>query len=137
MSKLQSFKRIIIEDFEEKDRTLVGKLASSINSFAEDVLNALTNNISIDDNMNFVKKDLTLTVDSNGRPTTKTTLKTGLKSVCVGTQVIRATNLTNTTTYATSQPLISFTDNSGVITIQQVSGLQANNKYQLKLILYV
>ncbi len=136
MSKPQSFKRIIIEDFDEKDRPLISKLAYSINVFAEDILDALNKNLTIEDNLAMAKKDLTVAVDADGRPTTAVTLNSGLKGLCVGIQVIKATNLTVPTTLTTGTPFINFIDNSGVITIKNITNLTVNNKYQLKLILH-
>lgn len=136
MSKLQSFKRLIEEDFAEKDRPLIGKIASSLNSAIEDIQNALSKNLSIEDNLTINKKDLVVTVDANGAPTTPTTIKSDLKSLCCGLQVIKATNSTNSTVSPTGTPFITFVDNSGLITINKISNLQANNKYTLKIILY-
>lgn len=137
MSKLQGYKRIIQEDFDEKERPLVGKLGYSLNPTLEDILNVLNKNISIDDNLNITKKDLTITVDGNGVPITTSNLKTDLASNCVGIQVIRASNLTNTALSPTSTPFITFTETNGVLNIRKITNLQANHKYQLKLILYV
>lgn len=137
MSKLQSFKRLIIEDFDEKERDMVSKIAYSVNTFADDVLGAFNKNISIDDNLNIVKKDITVTVNTLGVPTSPLTVSSGLSSICVGMQVINATNLTNSTTTPTGTPFITFSDNGSQITISKITNLQASNSYRLKLILYV
>lgn len=135
-AKLGSFRRIIAEDYDEKDRKTVEKLGYSINVFADDVLASLNKGLTIEDNLAQAKKDITVTVDSTGVPTTSTVVLSGLNNTVVGMQVIRAINNTNTTLTPTSTPFITFSDNSGQITISKVSGLQANNRYTLRTILY-
>jgi hypothetical protein len=136
MAVLQSFKRIIVEDFDSKDRDLVSKLAYAINNFAEDVINAFGNEITIEDNLNIVKKDFSVTVDKNGRTVGSATLKTGLNHTCDGITVIRATNLINSSHIPTATPFVTFTENSGLITISNISNLTAGEQYKLKLILF-
>lgn len=135
MAKLQGLKRILLEDFEEKDRPLVGKIAYSVNTAIEDIQYAMNKNLSIEDNLSIVKKDITITVDASGIPTSTTIIKSGLASTCQGMQVIKATNLTTSTTSPTGTPFITFSDNSGNVTISKVTNLQANNKYQLRVLL--
>jgi len=136
MSRIQNFKRIITEDYEDEYKNLVSKLGSSINTFADEVTSALDNNLSIDDNLNIAKKTLTVTVDASGLPLSSTSVKSGLSGSCIGIQVIGAINLTNSTTSPTSTPFISYDDNGGVIKVNKITNLQANDKYQLNLILY-
>lgn len=136
MARLQSFKRITVEDFEQKDRALVSKIAYAVNVFAEDVLNNLNNNLTIEDNLNLAKKDLTVTVDASGNVTNSVSLKTGLNHSCQGSLVIRAVNLTNTANIPTGTPFITFTENSGLLTILNITNLVANDQYKLKLILF-
>lgn len=136
MAKLQSFKRLIIEDFSEKDRPLVSKIAYAVNIAFEDILNALNKNLSITDNLSINQKTLSVTVDGTGAPKSTTTLSSGLGSTCTGISVISARNLTNASSSPTTTPFITFVDNSGSISIQKITGLQENNSYQLQLILW-
>jgi len=137
MAKLQAFKRIISEDYPSQYRSLVGQLAYSINSLADDVLNALNKNISVKDNTNLSQKTISVTVDANGVPTTSTSVSTGLASACVGIQVINAVNQTDSNAIPTSAPFISFTNTTDGIKINKISGLQATNNYNLTVIFYV
>jgi hypothetical protein len=136
MAKIQSFKRIIAEDYDEKDRPLVEKLSNSINSFAQDVQDALNKQLSFKDNFNITTTTLTALVDANGKPLAKTAMKTGLVGQCVGVQVIRVANLTNSTSYPSGTPFVSYSNNNDAIIITHISNLVANHKYQLTLILY-
>lgn len=136
MSKLQSFKRLTVEDFDTKDRAMVGKIAYSINIFAEDVLNALNNNISIEDNLNIAKKDFTVVVDGSGNIVGNASLKTGLSHSCQGITVIKADNLTVPANIPTGTPFVTFSESSGLITISNITNLTATNQYKLKLVLF-
>lgn len=136
MSKPQSFKKIIVEDFDEKDRPLVTKLAYAINPAFEDVISIFNKGLSIDDNLNQVKKDITATVDGNGVPVPAIVIKTNLGATCRGIQVIQASNNTNPLLSPTSHPFLTFTDNSGNVSVSKITGLQPSNKYTLRLILY-
>ncbi len=137
MSKIQSFKRVISEDFDPKDRDLVDKIAFVVNPFGDDVTRAFTNNLSIDDNMNWSKKDVTITTNSAGNPVGTITIKTGLDHLCDGTQVIKVTNNTSSNTYPSGMPLISFTENTnGVITINNITNLPVSSTLSLRIILF-
>lgn len=136
MAKPQSFKRIIVEDFDSKDRPLVSKLAYAINGFAEDMLNTLTRQITIDDNLNWKKKDVTIAVDVAGTPTTTTQISTDLDHACQGVLVIKCTDLVTAGRPPGSTPFISFTEKSGIISITNVTGLVGNNQYSLRVILF-
>ena len=135
MPRPQSFRRIIIEDYPEKDRSLVGKMAYSINSFADDVLQCLSNNLSIRDNLAAEQKTIT-TITALGVPTKPLLVKTGLLTNCGGTQVIMAINKTNKANVPTSCPFITFTNNAGSIIISNISGLQDDEEYELTVIFW-
>lgn len=136
MARFQSFKRIIQENFDEKDRPLINKLAYSLNIFAEDVLNGLNNNLSINDNLSLNQKTITVTVDGSGIPTTPTVITSGLSSTCRGIQVINAVNNTNVGHTPSGTPFIIFSDNSGQITIKNITNLTASEVYVLTIVLY-
>lgn len=87
---LEGFKRLIVEDFDSKDRAMISKVAYSVNSFADDVLNALNKNLTINDNLLAKETTITLTVDATGTPTSKTTFTTNLGTASTGMLVIDA-----------------------------------------------
>lgn len=136
MSKFQGIKRIIKEDFSSKDQTLIEKLAYPINQLLEFVARAMNKGISLDDNINCQIKDLDITVDSTGTPKQTVNFKSELKSQAKGLSVLRAQNLDNPNTYVSGAPFISYEEASGQIAIKNVAGLQADNKYRLKVIAY-
>jgi hypothetical protein len=83
-----------------------------------------------------VLKTVEFTVDANGKPILNNKIATG-KSNVRGFSVISAFNLTNPNTYPIQQPFISYTIlSSGFVQVNNIRGLQANNKYRLTLIVY-
>lgn len=137
MGKIASFKRIITEDFESKDQNLISKLAFSINAFADDVANLVNKNLSFDDNLNITTKTITIAVNALGIPTSTTQLKTGLLRGTTGSQVIKVVNKTLGSNAApTATPFITYTENSGVITITNITNLTANIQFAITIILY-
>lgn len=136
VSKPQSFKRLAQEDFKEDQRDLIGKLAGSINPFAEDTNSILDKGLGFD-NLAWNKKDFTVIVDVDGIPTSDVVIKTGFNVACAGTTVIRAVNLTTPGSYVVSSPFISYTELVGSIRVKRVTGLEEGEKYSLRIILYV
>lgn len=95
MAKIQGFKRLIVEDFKEEDRDMVGKIGYAINTFAEEVSNAFNKSLTIEDNLNWTRKDISVQVDNKGVPIVPQVLASGLPAVCKGMLVISATNKDN------------------------------------------
>lgn len=128
--KIQNFKRIIRENFDQEYGELVDGLGLSLNGFAESLVTALSGYLN-DDNINQSTTTLDVTVDATGKPRSITDLKANVKGKVTGTQVIRVENLTSSTSYPEGCPFLSFTDNGGLLRINNVTGLTAGNKYRL------
>lgn len=134
MTKLQSYKRIISSDFEEKDKQLVEQLADSLNTVIDDMQYALNNKLSLTDNIYCSVRDVTLTVDASGN-VADTRVNVGNVTVPVkGTNVILVTNLSNPAIYPVGQPFISFTQLSGGIMINNITGLLPNYRWSIRFI---
>lgn len=129
--KLSNFQRLSEEDVDPQFRPLIRKIGYSINNFADQLSEAFNNKITVDDNLNEFIRTIDLYVNSDGTPAILTVIKSSLSTSCRGTDVLRAENLTSSGTYPTNQPFISFTENNRLITINHISGLQANNKWRL------
>lgn len=134
MAKLNVTKRIVAEDFEEEDQGLITKLAFTLNSFFEQVAFAFNKNITIEDNLNMEIKEVVITVNASGFPTTQAQFQSSLRTKVRGLLVLRAFNQTNPGTYPTSAPFISFEQNNNLLTIQHVTGLQAAESYKLQIL---
>lgn len=136
MAQLQSFKRIIIEDFEAEDRNLVNKLANSINGFADEVLSALNKNLTVGDNLNINYKSINIMVDSNGRPLTTTTFQTGVSGLSMGLTVIKVVNRTTGSTATPSgTPFITYSENNGIITVVNITHLPPNVLFSVQILI--
>lgn len=134
MAKLNSYKRIISGDYPTEDQKLVEQLGVPLNSGFSDLFYALSNRLTFDDNFFCTVKSVDVISDSNGAPTTKTSISLTSTSPVRGVIVIAVTNATNPTTYPTSTPFISFTQNGQALYIDNITGLVANNRYNITLI---
>jgi hypothetical protein len=134
--KINTFKRIIKEEFKEDQREMIDKIAYAVNPFAEEVIKALSNNLTVADNLAQKFRDVTVEVDATGTPKQPLLFKTNLTTNCLGILTMKAVNLTNPTTYPTGYPFLSFTELNNILTINNITGLPANNKFTLRLLLY-
>ena len=131
--RLSNIRQIIAEDFPDADKDMVSRLGGILNYFMRQVVELSNNNIDFE-NMTWDLATIEVTVDANGSPVTQTKFSTDINSPR-GLQVIRAQNLTNIIIYPTNQPFISYTpEGSGIIRLDNVTGLQANNKYRLTVV---
>lgn len=133
MARIPDLKRLQKENFTSEQQPLVEKLAYPINTFMEQTVNALNGRLDFS-NINMELINLDVTVDSGGEPVVITKFKTNLKSNVAGVVCINASNITDPTTYPTSQPFVSIAQNGSIITVKHISGLQANNRYDLRLL---
>jgi hypothetical protein len=73
--KLPTFRRLNIANFAEEYRELIDTLSNSINTAIDSIHNALNNKLSLADNFLCDLKDIEISVDSSGIPTSTTTFK--------------------------------------------------------------
>ena len=135
--RLPSIKRINKADFPEQDANFINRLAGIYNSTVEMVYEALNNKLTLRDNISCDVKDLYITVDSDGVPLTYTgfNLSDGSKRI-EGLSVYKADNTTNTSTYPSGAPFINYVQVGNNIEIKHITGLQANNTYQVRIVVY-
>jgi hypothetical protein len=134
MARPIDFKRIAKEDFNSDERGLVEKLALPINSFFEQVRNALNNDIDFQ-NLNQKTIALKVRVDANGIPVVLTKFKSDINGRALGIICINAVNNTNPTNYPTGTPWINYTENSSLITVNNITNLVQNDVYTLTLLI--
>lgn len=132
--KLPSFKRLLSKDFAKEFAKLVDQLSVSLNVGIDLLYEALNNNITLRDNVKCTVKDMTLQVDTLGKPINTSAFTLNSTSRVDGITVILAQNQTNTATYPTSTPFVSGNQNGSLFTITNISGLQPNQSYLLRLI---
>lgn len=134
--KLPSFKRLISSDFEKTYQKLVDQLSLSLNNGIDILYTALANNLTLRDNVRSTIKDVSVTVDANGKPiqTTAFTLNSTAKVDLV--MVGMALNQTNTSIYPSGGIFISGVQSTNIYTIQNVTGLQAGQQYLLRIVAF-
>jgi hypothetical protein len=129
-------RRLIPEDFNQKDQSLISKIAATFNPAIDQISNILNGGLDISD-LNCIQKQITVQVDANGNPLTSISVASTLTTKCSMLMVGRAYNLTNPTTYPTTAPFISFTPNGTQITVNNITGLTANDQWQLTIVAFV
>lgn len=132
--KLGNFKRINTTDYSEANKDLVEQLGRQLNDGIEQLYFAVGGKLTFDDNFAATVKDVEVTVGTNGNPINKTSLVLNNTNIVTGTLVISAVNKTNAVSFPTSSPFISFTQNGTSLFIDNITGLQANNRYLIRLI---
>lgn len=129
MALIDNVRRINAQEFPEDDQQTVEQLSVILNFFMEDVVNTINGNIDFA-NQNRELVTITLTIDANGNPIGDSRFSSNLN--IIGTKVIRAFNLVNAAVFPNSAPFITYTNSgTGIYTIQNVTGLQANTNYRL------
>jgi hypothetical protein len=133
MGKIQEPKRIRIEDFKSEEKELIGKISDMVTPFMDDVFNVLDGRLDFE-NLNRQIVDLELLIDAAGKVVNSPQVKTTFKTQRVrGINVINAVNLGNSSVYPTSLPMVNFTINGAIMTVLNITGLQANSRYKLTL----
>lgn len=122
MARIPDLRQLKKEDFDSKDQKLIEKLAFPINNFMQQVIGVLKNGVDFT-NLNQQINTFTLTVDIDGKPTTEIKFKNQLKSKIIGIICIGAVNQSTFVRYPQATPFISFSENAGFITVNNVAGL--------------
>lgn len=130
---LPSFIRINKSDYSSDQQALVNQLANTLNVDIESLYNVLNGACNLANNIAGTLTSVTLTVDSNGNPTPSSSFNITANTTVIGIMVIKATNITSSTTYPTGAPFISYIQTGNTVKINNVTGLQANNQYTLQL----
>jgi hypothetical protein len=134
---MPAFVRLYKTDYAAEYSDLLENLAITFNLDGENVYNALTNSLTIADNMLSVVTDVTVSVNANGIPKSLTQISlNNVINQIEAVQVGYASNTTSNTTYPTGAPFISFTQSQNLITINHITGLTPNDNWSLHVIIY-
>lgn len=136
MGKIQIPQKIRIEDFKSDEQELISKIAGTYNSFADDVYSTLDKRID-ESNLNQQTIDITVKINAAGLVINSPQIRTTVNGKIAGLVVLNAINQANPGVYPTSQPFINWTINGNILTILNISGLQANSEYKLTVRIYV
>jgi hypothetical protein len=135
--KLPALRRLVKEDFEQQYKELVGKIGQVVNSATENISLALNKNLTFADNMSCSIVNITISVDSSGNPINSTSFPSNLSSKTNHLWITRAVCSTNPSTYVTGAPFVSWVDNNGQVTINNITGLPANTSFNITMIVAI
>jgi len=127
---IQRPRRISSESVAKEVQPAVDLVGNSVNTFMEETYIAIMGNLGVNNNLNMEFKTIKVTVNASGIPLSTVSFKSNLKSKIVGAIVIRTFEA-----LPVSQPFINFSENNGVATITQISGLTPNTQYQLVILI--
>lgn len=128
--------KINAEDYSEDNQEDIAKLADIYNPFVDELENIINGNIDFE-NLNQKVFTIDVTVDSSGIPLQGGKFNLSNNNQPKGFLVINAKNLTSNSVFPDSCPFIIFTPTgTGIIQINKITGLPANNKYRLTVISY-
>ena len=133
MGKVPDLKRITVEDFPKEDRQLVEKLAFIINSFHEQVRSVLNKDVDFD-NLSQELKIISFTTNSNGQPLNQVSFRSNLTDRVQGILPVRVIITSNNTLSASQMPVITWSQNSNLITITNIGGLLPETGYEISLL---
>lgn len=122
MARIPDLRLITKEDFDGKDQALIDKIAFPINNFMQQVVNVLKNGVDFN-NLNMQIITLSVSVNSTGYPVSAIQFKNNLSTKVIGMICINAINQSSTIRFPTAQPFISWSQNSNVLAINNISGL--------------
>ena len=140
--RLSSFKRLNDADYDKDDRSLVSRLANSLNDGIDNLYLALSNRISLRDNIQCTIKDVDIIVNSSGIPTLSAVIKldrqggtqTQVDAKILGLSLLDHRSLSGFPAYPTSGITISWTQVQTGIQIDHVTGLIPGNPYRLRVV---
>lgn len=135
--KLPNFKRLVYNDFPKDFQSLIEQLSYSVNNPIETITSAFSNNISIRDNLLCNVKDIDITVDSTGTPSSTAAMVITNSNPIEGMQVIRAISPTSANIMPNGGIIISYTQNGSRIVLNRVTGLPANQLFSLRIIVWL
>ena len=131
MGTIDNTRRIVREDYDSEYHELIDRLGFVLNSFMEQTVRQVNGNLD-ETNLKADIVTIKMKVNASGVPIGNNLIKSGVLRP-KGTTVINTFNKTNSNVFPTSRPHISFTTgtNSTVMKILNISGLQADNEYEL------
>lgn len=133
-TKLPSFRRIFTQDYPKEFKKLIDILSVSLNNGIEVLYEALNNSLTLRDNISCTVKDITLSVDSNGKPVTSANISLINNNTVDGVTVLSAINQVNPAVYPTGGVFISGAQNGNLYVINNITGLQPNTSYTIRLV---
>lgn len=127
--QLSNVRRIVIEDFKEEDREMIGKLAEILNSFMQEVVQLSEGNVTIE-NLNRTIQTIDIQVNSSGVPVGVSQINTNL-STYSGNRIINVQSLQGGDNVLSAPYLDCTYQGSGIVKINKFIGLPVNKKLRV------
>ena len=115
---------------------MIETLSYSLNNAIDTLNNALTNNVSLADNILCTVKTLSVQVDINGKPTSSLVFPLSFSGQAKVINVGNVVNQTNSSIYPTGAVMVFWVQTQTGIQINNISGLQPNNTYNITVVVY-
>jgi hypothetical protein len=131
---LPSFRRLMAQNFEQQYQNLINTLSLSLNNGIQVLYDTFNNEITFRDNVKCTVVDVTLQVDSTGKPIQGGAFTLTFTGNVDGIFVTMVTNVNNPTTYPTGAVQVFGQQNMTTYNINNVTGLQANTSYTIRII---
>lgn len=128
---LSNVRRIIVEDYPEESRETVGKLATVINSFMDEVTTLSRNKVDYD-NLNRSLIVLDVTVGTDGIPKGANQINTKL-STYSGNKIINVQSLQGGDNTVSAPYLDCTPQPGGIVKINKIHGLPVNKKLRISI----
>jgi hypothetical protein len=129
--QLSNVRRIIIEDFPEEQRETVGKIATIVNPFMEEVVELSRKRVNYD-NMARSLVTIDITVDETGKPKGMGQINIGLPSYS-GKTIVHIQSLSGGDNVVSTPYLDCQYQGNGVVKINKFFGLPANKKVRVSI----
>lgn len=127
--KISAFKRLQQQDYPKTYKDLMNGLFDILNSFMEQVSQALTRRLTYSDNFDCVNATLTLTA-----PVTNLKIKNTQGGIMGGCQILNVTPV-NAQEILTSAPFAQFLNSGdGQLIVKTITGLTPGNTYNVTLL---
>lgn len=129
--QISNVRRIIVEDYKEEDRDTVGKLATVINSFMDEVTTLSRNKVDYD-NLNRTLIVVDISTDVNGNPKNLGQINTKLTSYS-GNKIVNVQSLQGGDNVTSAPWLDCSYQGNGLVRVNRIFGLPANKKVRISI----
>jgi hypothetical protein len=136
LPKLRSYRRIITSDYEKEQQPLVEKLADPVNDSFGELYFTLNGRVDLANNVYCTVRQVDIIVDANGIPVNRTSFGLNSTQPVIGCTVLQVINQTNSASYPTGAPFITFTQLDQSILINHITGLQPNQRYTIRIVAF-
>lgn len=133
--KLSSYRRLYDQDFDPQYKGLIEQMGIIVNTSFEEIYDALSNKLTVSENINATIMEFNVTVDSSGKPKNNTQfkLRSG-QTTFEGIFVIGAKGSKDPSIIPSGGIFVSAVKNNNNIIIDNIKGLQADTPYSIKVV---